>query len=320
MQRPTPPVEQGPTQRPAPAVPAAPGARRAGRARASLSVCALVAIGCASIGQSIQRWIDGEEPSPPPPAVELGAEYLVKPGDTLREVAAWHGVPIEEVAVPNDLPPDAPLEPGLRLRLPRHPLATHEVRRGDTIGALAAWFGTETEAMIHLNDITNVRRVRVGKVLRIPATARRTDAPPRVAAARPPRAPAPPPAARQTPAAAPGAAPETSPETPGVEVDAALAAAAAAFDAADFDATLAAATRARDRLPDRPTADADRQRRVRALVLTGMAQVALAREDEARATFRDALATDPELELDAERVSPKIVETFEAVRADALAP
>jgi LysM repeat protein len=255
---------------------------------ALLVVVALLVLGCARL-RSPKAVPPVSAPAPPVSApAPAGAAYTVKPGDTLERIAAWHGASAEDVAQHNDLDGAEPLAPGHHLVVPLRPLAEHAVRSGETISGLARWYGTEEEALIRLNDVADVRRLAVGRVLRIPATARRSDPPP------PPPVP--------TPAPAVGAA------------DAAIAEAYAAFDAADFDAALEAAARARTLLPAQPDADEDRRRLARVMLLTGMAQVALERDAEARTSFRGALAHDPSLALDPAQFSPKIVDTFERSR------
>ncbi|RIL02356.1 MAG: hypothetical protein DCC71_16540, partial [Proteobacteria bacterium] len=101
------------------------------------------------------------------------------------------------------------------------------------------------------------------------------------------------------------------------EADAALAQASAAFDAADFDQTLAASTRAQHLLGGAARSDDDRRRLARSHLLAGMAQVALGKEAEARASFRQALAHDAAIELDPARVSPKVIGTFQEARGEA---
>jgi LysM repeat protein len=100
------------------------------------------------------------------------------------------------------------------------------------------------------------------------------------------------------------------------EADQALDEAAAAYDAADFEAALERAGRAQALLPVAPEAPPDRSRLARVHLVAGMVEVALGREDEARRRFRAALALDRSLDLDPARVSPKVLTTFRAAQSE----
>ena len=100
------------------------------------------------------------------------------------------------------------------------------------------------------------------------------------------------------------------------EVDTTLEVATAAYDSADFEAALDGAARARGLLPEVPESSEDRSRLVRSHLLAGMVHVALGEDDDARASFRSALALDRALTLDPARVSPKVLSTFEAAQAE----
>lgn len=59
-------------------------------------------------------------PAPPPgpaPAPAPTVEYVVQPGDLLREVAAAHGCTLGQVVALNDINPDL-IRPGQVVRLP----------------------------------------------------------------------------------------------------------------------------------------------------------------------------------------------------------
>src|SRR5690606_31139482 len=138
-----------------------------------------------------------------------------------------------------------PLRVGERLRVPVRSLPRYTIQRGDTLSRLAQWYGVEVEALSRMNGVQDPRRLEIGWVLRIPATARRDDPPPpprtptRVAA-RSPGSPgaAAPPARRTGEAARPASgAPEAdagdAPATAATEANAAASDAGSVPDAAE---------------------------------------------------------------------------------------
>lgn len=247
-------------------------------------------------------------PAPAPPTVE----YRVKRGDTLPRIAAWHGVDVEQVRRLN-LVADA-LVPGRVLRIPRRPLATYTLRPGDTLARVGQRYGVGVDALVRLNDVADVRRVPAGQVIRIPATATRGRA--TLARQRPASAPrpvavrSPPPVAAGPPATPAPTSPTLRPESVGAEIDRTLAQASDSFEAADFEGALAAAQAAQDRLPAEPQAPEDRHRLARAHLIAGMSNVALGRDEEARRSFRAAVALDEAIAPDPARTSPKILTVF----------
>ncbi len=260
--------------------------RRAGRAPAAIAVALLLGAATSSCRHA------------PPPASAMQpsgslAAYAVQPGDTIEQIAAWHGVRADEIERANSLDPGASLAPGRTLVVPFRELATYTVRPGDTVGALAEGFGVDAVALSHLNAIDDPRRLAAGTVLRIPANAQRTEPP--VATRAPPRAPdvaAPPPTRNET--------------------DDALAAAHAAFDGAAFETAIAWADRAQQYASS--SNPVDRARLARAHLVRGMAEVALGRDDAARASFGHALELDRSLDLDPNDTSPKVLSVFREVR------
>jgi LysM repeat protein len=260
-------------------------------ASAPLAIAALLLTVCVA-GAGCQRT------SPPKTTLARAQDrttlYPVQRGDTPERIAAWHGVPVSALRRLNDLDADEPLAPGRKLRLPARALPTHLVEPGDTLGALANAFGVEVVALAHVNAIEDPRRLAVGTVLRIPATARRTELKHTRATRREP-----PPVAAAPPAAA----------TPS-EADAALASAQRAFEAAQFEEALTWTERAQQALPASSRNEADQRRLAQTHLVRGMTEVALQRDDAARASFERALALDRTIELDPASVSPKVLDVF----------
>jgi LysM repeat protein len=254
----------------------------------------------------------GRPPRAPAPvlasAPERTAVYTVQAGDTTERIAAWHDVDPAQIEHWNRLDAGAPLVPGRTLVLPFRPLATYTVQPGDTLGALADGFGVDAVSLAHLNEIADPRKLEVGAVLRIPHDAARTE----LVRAEPPRAPAPP---RDAVAPAPPPREVAAPtrRRPN-EADESLAAARTAFDAADFESALKWADRARESVRASSTDPADRRRLARAHLMSGMAEVALGRDDAARTSFGRALDLDGKIELDPRETSPKVLSVFREVR------
>jgi hypothetical protein len=101
----------------------------------------------------------------------------------------------------------------------------------------------------------------------------------------------------------------------GAEVDRTLAQASEAYDAADFEGSLAAAQDAERQLSAEPHDAADRQRLARAHLLAGMSNVALGRDEDARCSFQAAVALDRSIRLDPARTSPKVLSVFDDAQA-----
>jgi hypothetical protein len=99
------------------------------------------------------------------------------------------------------------------------------------------------------------------------------------------------------------------------EAEQRLAEAEGLVRAARFEAAVAGAAEVRTRLEGLADDDDLRERRVRLEVLAATAQIALGREDEARASFGRALAAQPDLELDPMKTSPKVIRVLDAARA-----
>jgi LysM repeat protein len=279
-------------------------------------------------------------PTPATPAVE----YRAKPGDTIDGIAAWYGAEASEVRRLNDLDDDDELAANQLVHVPARTLTQHRVGSGETLGIIGQRYGADVEALIHLNDIADVRKLQIGQRIQIPANAKRQtpSALPRTVRAPPvPATPnsAEPPPPREPPA---DASPETRAQTPPEEVpesvaspppapapadveliraraefDRAMAQATHQFEAADFAAALATAEQAQTLLRAAAADAADRRRLADAQLLSGMAHVALGRNDEARDSFREALAFDETIRPDPERASPTIDAAFQEAREPA---
>ena len=123
-------------------------------------------------------------------AAPLGADtvvYVVKPGDTLRSIAAAHGTTIGAIVRANNMANPDVIYPGQRLTIPVRsgsapvagpaPTAAakptvgasvyHTVKLGDTLDKVARAYGTSAAAIIAANGIRNPDLIWVGQKLLI---------------------------------------------------------------------------------------------------------------------------------------------------------
>jgi len=178
------------------------------------------------------------------------------------------------------------------------------VQPGDTLYSIARWQGTSVEELASANALTDPDRLQVGQELVMPPGAQPT-------ATRPshhlPRR-----AAAVTPAPALAPVPEGAAL---LSVDCAIIDTDESLRNARFEEALVDARKARSLLRALDSQPGVAQRKARVETLSAMAEVALGRDDAARASFARALEADPLLALDADAVSPKILRVFEEARA-----
>ncbi len=130
-----------------------------------------------------------------------------------------------------------------------------------------------------------------------------------------PSASAPAPPTPEPPAVSSPPTPEPTPsEPPLAALDGRLDEAETLIRSARFEEALQALGTARVDLVDLRAENGAAARHARLELLTGTAEVALGRENEAQASFARALAVDPGLRLDPATTSPKVVRTFERAR------
>ncbi len=107
-------------------------------------------------------------------------EYVVKPGDTVWDLAQRHGVSVDDIASANALADPSFIRIGARLIIPA-PVApetsppttaaatsTHTVKTGDTLWDLAQRYGTSVDALAALNSIANPALIRIGQIIVVP--------------------------------------------------------------------------------------------------------------------------------------------------------
>ncbi len=105
-------------------------------------------------------------------AVEEGATYTVRPGDTLTAIAARHGLDLARLRRANlQLANPDRIYPGQRINLGAQPQTVHTVRAGETLTSVAARYGVSVGSLLRANRgrINNADLIYPGQRLRIPA-------------------------------------------------------------------------------------------------------------------------------------------------------
>lgn len=125
-------------------------------------------------GRSLK--LPGDQSSPPGGSAADTELYVVKPGETLSEIAARLGVSAADLASANGIDDRNLVWAGSRLRIatdaPATPdpatQSTHVVRPGETLSEIAARFGVSTADLAAANGIENVDFVAAGTSLSVP--------------------------------------------------------------------------------------------------------------------------------------------------------
>ncbi|MFC0682462.1 LysM peptidoglycan-binding domain-containing protein [Lysobacter korlensis] len=149
--------------------PRVPGGATVGR-RLSLIAATAVSAAALVLGAS----------APATAAPDPGATHIVESGDTLSEIAQWHGVALGTVFALNGLGPSSVIHPGDVIRLTSDtaevsappadaPSAarTHTVRSGDTLGRIAAQYGVSLDSVFELNGLSRSSIIYPGDIIRL---------------------------------------------------------------------------------------------------------------------------------------------------------
>lgn len=91
---------------------------------------------------------------------------VVRPGESLWQIATRYGVTVQQVAALNGLRDPNRLVPGMALLIPTE--RRHVVRPGETLWRIAAQYGTTVDAIARENRLTNVNLIYPGQSLVIP--------------------------------------------------------------------------------------------------------------------------------------------------------
>ena len=154
----------------------------------------------------------------------VNANYTVKPGETLSELAERYGTSVQRLMELNNLRGPQDLWAGSRIQVPVSRTAAapkppvnknatqHKVQSGETLSVIADRYGVSMQNLVALNGISDPNQVEVGRTLKLRGTPKPAAKPaaakpapkPQAVAAKPAAKPAPQPAAK--PAAQPVAA------------------------------------------------------------------------------------------------------------------
>jgi murein DD-endopeptidase MepM/ murein hydrolase activator NlpD len=105
--------------------------------------------------------------SAPPPALETPTQVVVRPGESVFEVAERVRTPIRAIIDLNNLQPPYDVTPGSVLRIP--PPVVYTVRSGDTMIGIARRFSVDPRSLANLNDIQLETALRPGQRLALPS-------------------------------------------------------------------------------------------------------------------------------------------------------
>jgi LysM repeat protein len=243
--------------------------------------------------------------------------HEVSPGESVCSIAGYHGVDAAALRRLNGLgeTTDA-LSPGTTLEIPVDQPLTYRVRRGDTLTAISRWSGVPLAELARSNDLADPDRLRAGSLLRLPPRAR-TACPPATTARAGARTADGGTAPRASGIPEPSAVSRPSePEAPRPLrlADARLLWAEHYYEQGDFVRAIADADLVAPTLEGWEADDRARRIQARANVIAALSQVGLGDTDAAVARFESALRWDPDLVLDPEQHSPKVIELFEAAR------
>lgn len=96
--------------------------------------------------------------------------YIVRPGDTLGDIAVRTGTTVQKLMDYNGLTNSELIYPGQRLLIAdteHSPFRWYVVRRGDTLYTLAKRFNTTVAELVSLNQIADPDRIYPGQILRM---------------------------------------------------------------------------------------------------------------------------------------------------------
>ena len=144
----------------------------------------------------------------------VNANYTVKQGETLSELAERYGTSVQRLMELNNLGSAQDLWAGSRIQVPVTRTAAapkpkpavnknatqHKVQSGETLSVIAQRYGVSMQNLIAINNISNPNQVEVGQTLKLRGTAKPVAKPATKPAAKP-----------QTVAAKPAAKPASQP-------------------------------------------------------------------------------------------------------------
>lgn len=94
-------------------------------------------------------------------------QYVVKPGDTLWEIAKKFGVTVDDIVKANGIKNPSLIRVGQVLKIPCG-FIEYVVKPGDSLWKIAKTYNTTVDEIVKVNGIKNPSLIRVGQVLKIP--------------------------------------------------------------------------------------------------------------------------------------------------------
>ncbi len=148
--------------------------------------------------------------SAPAPALETPREVVVRPGESLFEVAERVRTPVRALIDANGLSPPYEVTPGATLKVP--PPVIYTVRAGDSLMSVSRRFSIDPRSLANFNDIALETPLKPGQRLAMPALVKDSAAAraPAIVAARPLQAAPPTFRKAEAPPASPRAEPPAS--------------------------------------------------------------------------------------------------------------
>lgn len=113
----------------------------------------------AAVGTATVVWLAGGSAQ--------AATHVVRPGETLSEIAARYRTTVSALVEANDLTDADFIVAGQHLRV-RTPATRHRVRAGETLSGIAARFGTTATRLARANDIANPDYIVPGQSIEVP--------------------------------------------------------------------------------------------------------------------------------------------------------
>ena len=111
------------------------------------------------------------------PTVAYGADatapgrisvYVVRPGDTLSEIADMFGVSVNTIIWANDLKGARDVHPGDTLIILPVSGIEHTIKRGDTLASLAKKYGADADEIVQFNGLDSATALKVGSTVIVP--------------------------------------------------------------------------------------------------------------------------------------------------------
>jgi LysM repeat protein len=94
--------------------------------------------------------------------------YVVRPGDSLSQIAEMFGVTTNTILWANDIPRGKSIQPGDTLVILPIVGVRHIVKSGDTIASIAKKYGANAEEIVSYNQLSSATDISVGETLVIP--------------------------------------------------------------------------------------------------------------------------------------------------------